>query len=613
MLKFTPFINIFHLVQSFYKNFSFEEFKKLDCIKSNHKDIVQFMSRSSWFIFLICLLRKDRFKNKINVWLPSYFCYDPIFLLEKLDININYYDIDPNFELNQESIENLERQNRDPDIILMCNFIGKKISDSDQLKFSNLKKKYNAWLIQDATHCIDFSIVDTKHSDFTLISPYKFFSLPYGSVFFTSSAFLQKNKISFLNDEYLTHQYLRNKINNLGFSKKNNIIIFLVWIIKSIISFFYANVKIKSFNEDLYVQDINSLPAPEINKIIKNYIFLKFKTIEKIKFNIKKNSIILKKFILSLPFKAKEELKIEETKINNPFTPYLLRISSNKNTIYKFYEYLKQLKIPVMTWPNLSNDSKLSNSYKNAINLRNSNIYLALNYQTLPLRYKIKKVLSKNLILKEEEFDYEIIKISKFEEWKKLTKSINKTNILQDWHYGESQKATRGVVVSRFLIKTKKENKALVQLFAINKFFINLYFINRGPIFFDGISEKESLKIIKFLFSKYHKISELKLLRFNPNLEINSNNVFINQNKKLIFFKEPFWQSSLIDLNNEISIIRENFTGSIKNDLNFFNKKKNEVGINVYENFKNPIPENKLNHIKNLYLADQKKKKFYWY
>ena len=69
----------------------------------------------------------------------------------------------------------------------------------------------------------------------------------------------------------------------------------------------------------------------------------------------------------------------------------------------------------------------------------------------------------------------------------------------------------------------------------------------------------------------------------------------------------------MIDLNNEISIIRENFTGSIKNDLNFFNKKKNEVGINVYENLKNPIPENKLNHIKNLYLADQKKKKYYCY
>ena len=50
--------------------------------------------------------------------------------------------------------------------------------------------------------------------------------------------------------------------------------------------------------------------------------------------------------------------------------------------------------------------------------------------------------------------------------------------------------------------------------------YIGLYFINRGPLFFDRISEKESLKIIKFLFSKYHKISKLKLLRFNPNLEI---------------------------------------------------------------------------------------------
>ena len=181
---------------------------------------------------------------------------------------------------------------------------------------------------------------------------------------------------------------------------------------------------------------------------------------------------------------------------------------------------------------------------------------------------------------------------------------------MQDWHYGESQIDVRGVHVSRNLIKTKNKNKALFQLITVNKLFLKIYYINRGPIFFEEISEEERLDITKFIFNKYNQVYKFQILKFLPNLEINSKNIFINQNKKLIFFKEPFWQSSVINLKNDISKIRGNFTGSIKNDLNFYNKIKDELNINIYDNIKNPFPIIKINHLKNLYLEEQKKKKF---
>ena len=56
-----------------------------------------YLSRSSWSILSICMFRLKRLNQKsINVFLPNYFCNDPIPLLNQKNINLIYYEIDNN-------------------------------------------------------------------------------------------------------------------------------------------------------------------------------------------------------------------------------------------------------------------------------------------------------------------------------------------------------------------------------------------------------------------------------------------------------------------------------------------------------------------------------------
>ena len=611
MIKFTPFLNILEIFLSFFKKFSLKDFSYLLLSKSSNKNVVQFISRSSWFIFLIASIKKNKVEKKINIWLPSFYCNDPIYLLEKLDINIYYYDVDDNFHIIPSSIDFLTANIKEPDIIVMCNFFGKILDDKEQLFFYELKKKYNAWLLQDATHCIDPNVVDSKYSDFTFISPYKFFSLPYGALYLTNLKFLEANSITFLNDEKLTLDFLNQIIKSLNFKKKNNLKIFIMWMIKSFINFFYIRLKIKMFDDDYYINNINLLPDPKTNFVIKNYILFKFKKIDLIKFRIKKNSLKWKKALINLGFKSQEKIIIDEIDINSNFTPYFLRVSSNYKTILEYYNFLKEKKIPVLTWPNLNEFIKKSDSRFNALRLRNLNLYIPLNYQIYPLNLKIKKIFNFNN-LKNNNDKYELIEINDSYTWNRYFSQIESNNLLQDWKYGEILSQLKNISVKRYLLKTKDESdeKCIFQIFSNSKKFVNINYINRGPIFFSDVSEEEKLKILNFLFSLYDQPLKLKFLKINPEIQINSKNVFLVNNKNIIFLKEPHWTSSLINLKNDLINIKKNFSGSIRNDINFFEKKMNELTLNVYDNLENHISDKNKKILEKMYLQNQKEKKY---
>jgi len=611
VIKFTPYLNIFEFFLSFFKKFSLKDFSHLLLSKSSNKNVVQFISRSSWFFFLIASIKKKKVNRKINIWLPSFYCNDPIFLLEKLNINIFFYDVDDNFRIITSSIDFLETDNKKPDIIVMCNFFGKIIDEKEQLFFYDLKKKYNAWLLQDATHCIDPNVVDSKYSDFTFISPYKFFSLPYGGLYLTNLKFLEDNSITFLNNEKLTLNFLNQIINSLNFKKKNNFKFFLKWMIKSLVNYFYFKLTIKMFENDYYIDDIDLLPNPKINFVIKNYIFFKFKKIDLIKLRIKKNSLKWKKTLINLGFKDQEKIKIDEFDINSNFTPYLLRVSSTHEIIIKYYNFLKEKKIPILTWPNLNEFIKKSNSRFNASRLRKSNFYISLNYQISPLHLKIKSLLNFDK-LENKNHNYELTEIQDFQTWDRYFRKIDNNNLLQDWKYGEILSQLKNISVKRYLLKSKDETdkKCIFQLFSNSNKFINISYINRGPLFFSYVTEEEKLKIINFLLSLFDKPSKLKFLKINPEIQINSKNVFLINNKNILFLKEPHWTSSLINLKNDLDNIKKNFRGSIRNDINFFDKKINELTLNVYDNLENPVSDKNKKILENMYLKNQKEKKY---
>ena len=86
---------------------------------SHNKNIINLFSKSSWSLFLIVALKLK--KEPINIWIPSYYCEDGIYLIKKLNVNIHYYEIDKNFIPEKSNLQKLSQKHR-PDIIIYCHF-----------------------------------------------------------------------------------------------------------------------------------------------------------------------------------------------------------------------------------------------------------------------------------------------------------------------------------------------------------------------------------------------------------------------------------------------------------------------------------------------------------
>ena len=72
--------------------FNFSNLDKNEKIKQvwgeYNKNIINYFSKSSWSILLITLLKLK--KKKINLWVPSYYCEDALFLVRKFNVDINF-------------------------------------------------------------------------------------------------------------------------------------------------------------------------------------------------------------------------------------------------------------------------------------------------------------------------------------------------------------------------------------------------------------------------------------------------------------------------------------------------------------------------------------------
>lgn len=114
--------------------------------------------------------------GKVCVFFPDYYCYDTIFQLKDM-IDIVYYPIMPDLRPDVKACRELCREKR-PDIIICCHYFGIIQSFNDM---SVLAKQQNAILVEDAVHVL-YSDKVGRSSDFIIFSPWKLLGLPDGAV-----------------------------------------------------------------------------------------------------------------------------------------------------------------------------------------------------------------------------------------------------------------------------------------------------------------------------------------------------------------------------------------------------------------------------------------------
>ncbi len=501
-----------------------------------NKSVVNFFSKSSWSIFLIVLLKLK--KKKINVWVPSYYCEDALYLIKKLDINIFFYDVDDNFIADKLHLKKLLINNK-PDIIIFCNFFGKHCFNS---YLKEISKSSDSWLIEDATHCISPENEIGKHGDFVIYSPYKFFPIPTGAVLTTSLEFLKKNQLEILLSEKEQILILRKYFKILKFNNENNFFHNLKWILKKILSKFNFNFKdIKNFNFDEKISNSNYFWSPKLDYFSKNLLEKYGKNIEIEKEKRLRMLILWKNLISKIEdFKT---LDFDLSFLKNNQIPYFAIVKDLPLNIIEKYNLLKKKKIPVLTWPNLPSDiSEKSFSH----DLRKKIFFLPLHDQSSQIFNLIKKQKVENLNTKLDNIYFK--KINSKEEWERYFKLVSLSNISQSWSYGESQKKIFNLKSERYLIYVNDTAIGIFQVIFKKFLFFSFNRINRGPLFFDKCNDQVKEKVIIKIFHYFNDIKNLKFLSFSPELNFNEKNLILNLGKKSIYFDYPNWQSSKIDL-----------------------------------------------------------------
>ena len=559
MIPFSPRLNIFSVLKK-KRNY-------WNTIDSEHQFL---LSRSSWSLLAICLLRKNFSSNKkINLFLPEYFCNDPIPLLNSKIINIIYYEIDKDFKPSLKSLNKQAEINK-PDIFLCVHYFGQPIV-LNELK--NFCIKHKSWYVEDATHCLKKDSIIGRQGDFVMFSLYKHLPLPDGAVLL-----IREKGPSKLNLESVRkikiNNFLEEELSELNFNKtliqKNSNIRSIIWISKKILTFCFQNTTLlNNYLIKNYIKSLNlnygfQSYSYKIS-ILSKWLFDRFdlENISKIKLRnqfIFKN--ILKDYVNILPN--------FDLKLNYLFhTPYILPITLRKGQTPLD---LINKGIPIVKWPLLPE----SNFEINEIIKKKFN-----NNYFLIIHHSIKHQNFKNLLEPKLQLGQIELRKNKIDtiNWNKIALKTSNFNILQSWAYGLSKSIIEKKKIDRYEILINKRPVGFFQILSKTYFKIfEIKRINRGPILIDNLSIENKIKIFEKIL-KLGNIFKRKILSISPEISFFSIESIFFKSNSLFKLPIPNWKSSIILLENELDFIAIKLKPKWRNALNF--SKKQNIKINI--------------------------------
>jgi len=528
--------------------------------------INKIVSKSSWSISIIAELKKKETEGrKINIFFPSYYCAYATSLIDKDIANIIFYPtnnegiIDINF---------LNHSNVQVDILISVNYFGKKITTANLFDYCREKK---IWLIEDSTHII---LPKTKKNfgDFIIYSPHKYLSAPLGAIliFNDNGPNNLLSKLNYLEDEYNWNKLIDElEVKFLNIKKSYSTL--FRWILKNIIrNFFKTKNHIKNFSEN-YLED--SFISIRLDKISKKILFNSSHYIYEMIANRKRSFFVWKNF-----FRTKDILNVNSI-LRDDFYPNSFCIFGKYKNILKVYNYLKNSNIPVSTWPDL--DLVINKKIEtNSMYLRNSRIFLPIN--------SLENIiyLKRRSYFKNDNLSHNNIKIVfadfSAEEWNKHLRLYDNVNFLQSWEHGYSKSFCFFFLKRKFLkIFYNEQLVGVSQVFEIS-FIISFYFINRGPIFKNDLGKEIVNSIIANLALKI-PFKKLSFIFFSPNINLKVNFIF-KFKRKIFIFKKIGWSSSIVNLFENIEVIKSRMSYHWRNLINKINHLSN---IEIYDSCNN--------------------------
>ncbi len=546
-----------------------------------------YLSRSSWSILSICIFRLKRLNQKsINVFLPNYFCNDPIPLLNQKNINLVYYEIDDQFEPDLKNLNNLSEIAK-PDIFIGVHYFGNSLV-SNLLKTFCIKNK--CWYLEDATHCLKRDKIIGTQGDFVIFSPYKHLAIPNGAILIVRPDGPSKLNVADYSSLNI-NQFLKVELKKFKFKRgfiKKDFFLTIKWVVKKIVlsvlneinlfSNYYKNIYRKGLNPN-YFEIICSYKISFISKHLMSRYDL-----DKISILRIRNQEIFKE-ILEKKVKIHKKFNSKPNYFNH--SPYLLPIILKSDD--EAFELIN-IGIPIIKWPlypkeTLGTLKKFENIYYILLNHTINNKYFKniFNYQSDLKKIKILKSTPQDFVF-----------------FEKLNSS--NLNLTQSPYYGLSKAAVENKKIHFYKIMIGDRKVGVLQILQKNYFkFITILRINRGPILINEVELNERIDIILKIL-KFGNIFKLRLLSITPDTSFFSIESLFLKSVRSIRLKFSNWKSSIIYLNKSLDELILSLKPKWRNSLKkaqkqnlIINKSSNTIDVEV---------------LLKSYLQDVEKKKF---
>ena len=576
MIPLSPTINIKSIISS-----------KKGFWDSKSREHQFYLSRSSWSILSICIFRLKRLNhNSINVYLPNFFCNDPIPLLNQKNINLIYYEIDDQFEPDLLHLNRLSETAK-PDIFLGVHYFGNPLV-SNFLK--NFCIKNNCWYLEDATHCLKRDKIIGTQGDFVIFSPYKHIAIPNGAILIVRS-----NGPSKLNvDDYSSlniNQFLKVELKKFKFKKgliKKDFFLSVKWVIKKIILLVLNEINLFSgYYKDIYKKSLKANYFERIHShkisFISKYLISRYDLNKISSIRIRNQNIF--KDILENKIKIHKKFNSKQNYFNH--SPYLLPIILKSDD--EAFELINN-GIPVVRWPlypkeSLNSSEKFKNTYFILLNHTIKNKYFKdiFNHQSDLKKIKILASSSQDCV-----------------EFEKLNSS--NINLTQSPYYGLSKAAVENKKIDFYSIMIDNRKVGVFQILQKKYFnFITLLRINRGPILINEIELNERIDIILKIL-KFGNIFKFRVLSITPDISFFSIESLFLKSVRSRRLKFSNWKSSVIDLNKSLDELRYILKPKWRNSLR--KAQKQNLIINRSSNKK------AVEVLLKYYLKDVEKKKY---
>ncbi|MCW7482115.1 GNAT family N-acetyltransferase [Leptospira kanakyensis] len=523
-------------------------------------------SKTAWSFVAIAIWKKIASqKENITFWFPDYFCDSALTILRKLNVRIVFYPIDENREPDFQACKRLLSEEQ-VDVFVFVHYFGQPSNATKAFEFCF---NHKASLIEDCAHVLRPIAGIGEKGDFILYSPHKHFPIPDGACVVVKED--GPSRIQW-NDQ-LT-KVIEDEVRKFASQVEVNKCHSVQWFIKRIAQKLGLKSKHKSV-PFLFDRSHNSLIKPFLSRISKIILNQNLGDIEIISLHKSK----IKKLWLSLFLNSETTKEIEESN----WTPYLSEVKfSNLDEASKNFEMLVKANFPVSSWPDLPVEVKSNfDLYHRAHLSRNTSVFFSTHFSISQRDLSLLGCYNEPV---SEIFPIKNIELSQVE-WEFELALIKHMNLLQAWFYGDAKSNIERWNVKRYLLRSKNRKIALVQ--TLSKSVLGLFKvirINRGPLFFTGVTDVEKKSVFEYLKNSRSLFS---LLFINPELEDSAINLKMIHQVGFYPRKLEPWSSSIHDLSQDLSLIKKNLDSKWRRALKSFDKSNLTLKISVEkEDFK---------------------------